>query len=1056
MAETHELRLKIDAGAAQSGARTFKAAVETVRAAVRDLDRDTTGAFTKLRTIKPQVDVTPLTRARTEANALATATTAAGTASDRAAERIRKLAVQSANSLRISTDQASRLRDRLLSVGDTAGIAKIEAALDRLRGKLINATSSLDVQEARAEYNTLASELNRTAREAERLNAIANAEARAQEEASRAAADHAAQMDRLRARYNPLYAASKQYEVSLEEIAQAEKAGVITSQLAANARAEAANKLVAASAANEKATTSMFAMQKGAGRMLGLQVNQMAQVAGMATSAEQALKGIAFQAADVGLVFGGMGIAIGAVAGVALPLLIDRLFAVIPETKTFADALDELESSIDAARAAASKTRDYTALRDEYGLVTASVRDLVDVQKELARLDAADTLRSMRDAMASDAGVGWMDALAGYARRLRDELSLTKTEAAGLEALFRESQMTTDAGRIADIYATIRERIVSAAGGVENLTSEQSAMVRKLVEGEDAARHLAAVDYSGPIAAATGQTNAWASAMAGVNSEIQAIMSSLASVGGSMISNAAKSAELTALQAGKTVRESAVARERYRKEAEWSAREQAAGGGVGGWMQRQLIDAERYQFNESVRLDSELEAARTAARKAASSGGGSKRVETLGDESRQLERLIKQMNNRVFSLNQENEALALVVSGQADTMETAQFMAAAMTANGGALDETTAAMVRQYEAAQKLNDKLTTLANDPVKKWMDSVPNWIEAGQQIEMGAINSLSDAISEMIKTGKFDIEALGEAILGTIADIVADQAVAELANLMGRGEGNGLGGLLGDLLGGDAAAPTGDGAAVAQGGVQAGASISQAMIQAGSAVSQQISAAMMQAGTQAGQQTRMGHVQGGQQAANATRLAGMQHAQQVRTATTTSGQQHATKVRTAITSAGSQHAGMIRQAQSGGGGGIPGGGGGGGILDMFGGWQGILGMAVGAFDVGGVSTAPANYANAPLRVFQNAPHYAQGTTNTSGIPAVLHPNEAVIPLSKGRKIPVELGGSAAGDGGTVINMPQTFNVTATDADSFRRSRDQIAADMASAGQKAARKNR
>lgn len=49
-----------------------------------------------------------------------------------------------------------------------------------------------------------------------------------------------------------------------------------------------------------------------------------------------------------------------------------------------------------------------------------------------------------------------------------------------------------------------------------------------------------------------------------------------------------------------------------------------------------------------------------------------------------------------------------------------------------------------------------------------------------------------------------------------------------------------------------------------------------------------------------------------------------------------------------------------------------------------------------------------------FSGAPHFAEGTANTNkylskvsggGIPSILHPNEAVIPLSKGRKIPVDL---------------------------------------------------
>lgn len=46
MAEIHELRLKIDASAAKRGSRDFTATIEAVRRAVKDLDRDTTGAFT--------------------------------------------------------------------------------------------------------------------------------------------------------------------------------------------------------------------------------------------------------------------------------------------------------------------------------------------------------------------------------------------------------------------------------------------------------------------------------------------------------------------------------------------------------------------------------------------------------------------------------------------------------------------------------------------------------------------------------------------------------------------------------------------------------------------------------------------------------------------------------------------------------------------------------------------------------------------------------------------------------------------------------------------------
>lgn len=438
-------------------------------------------------------------------------------------------------------------------------------------------------------------------------------------------------------------------------------------------------------------------------------------------------------------------------------------------------------------------------------------------------------------------------------------------------------------------------------------------------------------------------------------------------------------------------------------------------------------------------------------------GGGRKGA--LTEEQKAVKKLNDTLKDRLNSLYAERIELALVASGQFETAAGASLMAEAMITGGGAVDAQTAAMIRQIDAAAKLNEELKKVAKDPVKEWMDSVPNWIEAGQQIELGAINHLKGALSDFIQTGKFDMESLGEAILGTIADIVADKAVAELANLLGRGdpEAGGLGGLLGGLLGsqGDTlTGPTsGEGAGVAQGGMQAGQAISQAMLQAGQQISQQISQAMMQGGQQTGQQVQMGHVQGGQQAANATRIAGIQHGQQVRTATMTSGNQHATQVRTAIVAGGSQHATMISTAAAGAGGG--GGGGGGGLLSSLGGWQGLLGMALGAFSEGGISTSPVGSATVPMSAFRNAPHFSQGTTNTSGIPAVLHPNEAVVPLSKGRKIPVDLGGAEGGQGGgkTVV---QNFNISTPDADSFRKSQKQIAADGASAAQRAMSDNR
>lgn len=277
MTDTHTLHLKIDPTQAESGAKRFTGAIAAVAKAVESLERDTTGAFAKLN----KVDVSRLTDAEAAirrtghaAGGLSTALTGAGSASDRAAADIRRLALASTNALRVSTDQASRLRDRLLSVEDTAGLAKLESGLARLRSNLIAATSGLDVREARAGYANLASELNRTAREAERLNAIAIAEERALEQAARAASTHADALQRLRAAHDPIYASSQRYAVALSEIDSLVSTNVVGEAQAAAMRDRAAQSyLTAGNAADMYASQARSAAM--ASTQVGFQLNDI-------------------------------------------------------------------------------------------------------------------------------------------------------------------------------------------------------------------------------------------------------------------------------------------------------------------------------------------------------------------------------------------------------------------------------------------------------------------------------------------------------------------------------------------------------------------------------------------------------------------------------------------------------------------------------------------------------------------------------------------------------------------------------------------------------------
>ena len=108
----------------------------------------------------------------------------------------------------------------------------------------------------------------------------------------------------------------------------------------------------------------------------------------------------------------------------------------------------------------------------------------------------------------------------------------------------------------------------------------------------------------------------------------------------------------------------------------------------------------------------------------------------------------------------------------------------------------------------------------------------------------------------------------------------------------------------------------------------------------------------------------------------------------------------------------------------------------------YGGLISSFLGMFKEGGLSTQPVQK--------MAVPHFAEGTPNTSGggFPAMLHPNEAVIPLSRGRKVPVELDSQQEPEYKSDFNRsraggpPQIImNLNGVkDGDTFKRSKRQV----------------
>lgn len=1069
----HSLQLKIDAAAAEAGSKRFSSALSAVKKAVQDLDRAADGTFAKLANHRPEFDVTPLRAATTEANRLSTALTGTGSASDRAAATIQRTALSSASAVRMAEQATQRLALRMGDLGDTQGVASLNSALAQMKAQLVNATSTLDVRRAKSQFDDLRSGLLQTTVAAEYAKGEQGQLARELEQTGRAAQQQAEALSRLRAAHDPLFAASQRYATALSEIDSLVSANMVSeAQASAMRERAAATYLAMGSAADTFAgqarNGAMAAQQVGfqlndIGVMLAGGMSPLSIAVTQGTQLAQTFQGLKGSTSILSTLAGGFAAMFSPVSLVTVGVI--ALGAAIVQwmtsgsdaTKDFATALGDADSAISSMRQATDTLAGATlgSLAEGYGRVNAELQTHLEKLQEIARIEAT---RATADAFAS---VG-SEYLGGWLTTDVDDMRIafetTNDQARVLLSMLDQIKAARTFEEQFAAVQKMRTEVESVTGGLKNAEGGALAFLMQLIKAEDAGLRLkAATDgTAGAADNASGAASGLAYTIGTAADEAARLLMNLNSVPGALaVMGKSVEGQIASIRAQNRALSielseglsSAAANRRVQLETMIST-----AGERGQRITPDAIAAEWMKINEldaaakeTERLRNQITEKNRPARSAGGGGGrggGGSRVAELTEEQKATEELNTTLTERLTSLEQERLVLELVASGQFQTAEAAQLFAEAMTAGGGAVDAQTTAMIQQIDTAAKLNEELKKLATDPVKDWMDSVPNWIEAGKQIEMGAINSLRDSIADMIKTGKLDFESLGEAILGVFADVVSDKAVKELLTLFGRGEtgsGGWLGGLFGDLF-----ASQGDSgvAGMVNGGTQAGAVIGNSMITAGTQVAAQIQAAMTGAGAQAGMSVQSGLATG---------------SVNVRTAAQTGLAMGANSVRVAATTAGPVLGqGVVQGAQAGApilAQGVAAGAQSGGILSGVGGFGGLMGMILpGLFSEGGYSTSPVASAMVPAAAFHRAPHFSEGGITSGGIPAVLHPNEAVIPLSRGRKIPVEMGETA---GGTIIHAPQTINIQTPDADSFRRSQKQIAADMARAGQRAVSQN-
>lgn len=547
-------------------------------------------------------------------------------------------------------------------------------------------------------------------------------------------------------------------------------------------------------------------------RSTAVQFGQVTQSMAAGTSFGRALS---IQLTDILLPLGTFGALAGVAAGAMAPM-IAGMFDAESKGRALEKTLDQLAASTDAyAQAAKSASTTTIDLVGQYGVAAEKARELFVINKDLAKLDALAALKASTVELTAHFGdlsgktrLG-MENLGQTVANTRDWIEQLKQSmdgagqyevnqlntrilnleeslnglGAGINVLESISNTlnvgTREAGVFAGALAELQnaaslqeqaaamDRVVvlfrQATGATSELNVEQQRLLRSLIDAS-----LAAVEIEATTTDVTAQTNAWSGSMAGVKAEVDGILSALSAIGGGVISNAAKTAEIEALRAGKSIREASVEAKRVAKEFEFAAKEAAAS----NIFEKMAVSAERYQFEAGlaldVTLDKERQAARERDRLLAKSGAGSasalvalqkeisQRTALLGltgDQRKKLE-AVYQVQQR---LGKEASKLSRTqISGYADQLIL--------------LEEQEAAMQRVVEQQ---------------RSWADEITRAIFEGE--------NLGETIKNMLRQIAIQF-ASSRIVLPIIASVTGVQGLNALV-----GAGQGGGGLLGSLLGG-----------------------------------------------------------------------------------------------------------------------------------------------------------------------------------------------------------------------------------------------------------------
>lgn len=290
-------------------------------------------------------------------------------------------------------------------------------------------------------------------------------------------------LDALRSKYDPLFAASKKYETELEQVNRAWKVGAINAQQHGAAVDRLNAQYLSLSSAADAVGDSAL-RQGNTTRMFAQQLSQVGQQT-MATG--NFMQALAIQLPDMGLAFGAVGAAVGLLAGIALPMLWNAMGGGIDITKELKDQMGNLEAATAAYVQAASDAATPTdQLIEKYGRMSAQAQlalvAMADVAKANALSEFATTIDQVSAAFLELRTYASSDLLGveESALALKDTFGLTYEQVGALRSALVSLTEANSLPEMATSATAVSAAIMDAYGSVEQMPPVMQALYAEM------------------------------------------------------------------------------------------------------------------------------------------------------------------------------------------------------------------------------------------------------------------------------------------------------------------------------------------------------------------------------------------------------------------------------------------------------------------------------------------------------------------------------------------------------------------------------------------------